>query len=61
VGTGGIVEKVWAGRLDEAGWNAIFTYFGERQEQASSFRSQVGAKPNGCGSELSETSAKSCK
>jgi peroxiredoxin len=61
VGAGGIVEKVWAGRLDQAGWNAMFSYFGEQQETASSLQSQVGANSTGCGSELSQASAKSCK
>ncbi len=61
VGAEGRVEKVWAGRLDQAGWNTMFAYFGERQETASTLRSQVGANPTGCGSELSETSVKSCK
>jgi len=32
VGASGRVEKVWAGRLDQAGWNSLFAYFGERQE-----------------------------
>jgi peroxiredoxin len=49
VGAGGRVEKVWAGRLDQAGWNTIFAYFGERQETASSLRNEVGANPTGCG------------
>jgi peroxiredoxin len=61
VGAEGRVEKVWAGRLDQAGWNTMFTYFGERQETASPLRSQVSAITTGCGSELSQTSAKSCK
>jgi peroxiredoxin len=61
VGAEGRVEKVWAGRLDQAGWNTMFAYFGERQEAASPLQSQVGANPTGCGSELSQTSAKSCK
>ena len=61
VGAEGRVEKVWAGRLDQAGWNTMFAYFGGRQETASPLRSQVGANPTGCGSELSQTSAKSCK
>jgi peroxiredoxin len=61
VGAEGRVEKVWAGRLDQAGWNTMFAYFGERQEMASPLRSQVGANPTGCGSELSQTSARSCK
>jgi peroxiredoxin len=57
----GRVEKVWAGRLDQEGWNTMFAYFGERQETASPLQSQVGANPTGCGSELSQTSVKSCK
>lgn len=61
VGSDGRVEKVWAGRLDQADWNTMFTYFGERPEMASTLRRQVGANPIGCGSELSQTSAKSCK
>jgi peroxiredoxin len=61
VGAEGRVEKVWAGRMDQAGWNTMFAYFGERQETASPLRSQVGANPTGCGSELSQTSAKGCK
>ena len=61
VGAEGRVEKVWTGRLDQAGWNMMFAYFGERQETASPLRSQVGANPTGCGSELSQTSTKSCK
>jgi len=61
VGAEGRVEKVWAGRLDQTGWNTMFTYFGERQETASPLQSKVGANPTGCGSELSPTSAKGCK
>lgn len=46
VGDAGRVEKVWPGRLDQAGWNAMFTYFGESQEMASPLQSQLGqAKP----------------
>src|SRR5216684_1258653 len=61
VGTEGRVEKVWVGRLNHAGWNTMFAYFGERQETASPLQSQVGANPTGCGPELSQTSVKSCK
>jgi hypothetical protein len=57
----GRVEKVWAGRLDQVGWDTMFAFFGERQETASPLQSQVGANPTGCGSELSQTSAKNCK
>jgi len=60
VGGEGRVEKVWVGRLDQAGWNTMFAYFGERQETASPLQSQVGANPTGCG-ELPQTPAKSCK
>src|SRR5713226_6569507 len=55
VGAEGRVEKVWAVRLDQAGWNTMFAYFGEPPETASTLRSQVGANPTGCGSELSQT------
>jgi peroxiredoxin len=61
VGADGTVEKVWAGRLDEAGWNTMFAYFGERQETASPIRSAVGTTTTGCESESSQASAKSCK
>ncbi len=61
VGAGGKVEKVWAGRLDQAGWDTMFAYFGERQETASPIRSAVGTNATGCGSESSQASAKSCK
>jgi peroxiredoxin len=61
VGADGTVEKVWPGRLDQAGWNTMFAYFGERQEIPSPLRSQVGANPTGCGPESSQASAKSCK
>jgi peroxiredoxin len=61
VGLDGRVEKVWAGRLDQAGWDTMFAFFGVRQETASPLQSQVGANPDGCGSELSQTSAKNCK
>ena len=61
VGAEGRVQKVWAGRLDHAGWNTMLAYFGERQETASPLQSQVGANPTGCGPELSQTSVKSCK
>ena len=61
VGAESTVEKVWAGRLDQSEWNTLFAYFGERQERASPLRSQVGANPTGCLSELSQTSGKSCK
>ncbi len=61
VGADGTVEKVWPGRLDQAGWDTVFAYFGERQQTASPLQSQVGVNPTGCGSELSQASAKGCK
>lgn len=30
VDASGTVEKIWPGRLDQAGWNTMFAYFGER-------------------------------
>ncbi len=61
VGAEGRVEKVWAGRLGQAGWNTMFTYFGEREGMPSPARVEVGARTPDCGSELSQTSAKGCK
>jgi peroxiredoxin len=61
VGAGGRVEKVWAGRLDHAGWDTMFTYFGERQEIASPLQSRVSANPTSCAPELPQTSVKTCK
>jgi hypothetical protein len=61
VGGEGRVEKVWAGRLDQAGWNTMFAYFGERQDTVSPLQSQVDVNPTGCRSELSQSSAKDCK
>lgn len=57
----GTVEKVWAGRLDQASWDTMFAYFGEREEMASSTRVEVGTRTTECGSDLSQTSVKSCK
>jgi len=61
VGTEGRVEKVWVGRLNQAGWNAMFAYFGERVGMVSPARVEVGARATDCRSELSQSSAKSCK
>ncbi len=44
VGANGTVEKVWAGRLDQAGWNSMSAYFGEREGMASPGRVEVGAR-----------------
>src|SRR6267154_464181 len=60
VGTEGRVDKVWVGRLDQAGWNAMFAYFGERVGMVSPARVEVGARATDCRSELSQSSAKSC-
>jgi len=61
VGADGMVEKVWAGRLNQAGWTTIFGYFGEREEMASPTRVQADTHATDCGSELSQTSGKSCR
>jgi hypothetical protein len=55
--SGSTVEKVWAGRMDSAGWNVMFGYFGEQQETASAAWNAVGAVTTACGS----GSAKDCK
>ena len=60
VRAGGTVEKVWAGRLDQAGWKSMFAYFSER-EAPSPIRLEVGANKTDCGLELSQTSVKNCK
>ncbi len=61
VGAEGKVEQVWPGRLDQAGWNTMFAYFGERQGTTSPLQSQVGTTTTGCGSESSQTSGQVCK
>lgn len=61
VGAEGRVEKVWAGRLDQASWNTMLTYFGARKEATSPLQSRLGSNPSGCGPESSQTFAKSCK
>jgi peroxiredoxin len=61
VGTEGRVEKVWAGRLDQVGWNAMFAYFGERVGMVSPAGVEVGARATNCRSELSQSSSRSCK
>jgi|SRR5690242_7579627 peroxiredoxin len=57
----GTIEKVWAGRLDQAGWKSIFAYFDGREEADSLTRLEVGAHTTDCASELSQALAKSCK
>ena len=57
----GTVEKVWAGRLDQAGWNTMFAYFGVPEGRASSTRAGVGTRTPDCGSELLQMSAKNCR
>jgi peroxiredoxin len=44
VGANGTVEKVWPGRLDRAGWNSMFAYFGEREGMALPDRVEVGMR-----------------
>lgn len=58
VGSGGTVEKVWAGRLEPAVWNSLYAYFGERQDTTSAARNEV---KSGCGSDLSGAPAENCK
>lgn len=57
----GTVEKVWPGRLDQAGWNTMFAYFGVPEGKASSTRAGVGTRVTDCGSELPQMSAKNCR
>jgi peroxiredoxin len=61
VGPDGTVEKVWAGRLDQAGWNSMFAYFGERNATTSAASNEIGGKPTGCGPGSTEVLGKSCK
>lgn len=61
VDASGTVEKVWPGRLDQAGWDTLFAYFGERQEKTSAGQTVVGAITTGCGNDSSGAPAKSCK
>jgi peroxiredoxin len=61
VGAEGRVEKVWAGRLDQASWNTMLAYFGERRDATFPLQSRDGANPSGCGPESSQSSAKSCE
>ena len=61
VGAEGKVEKVWAGRLDQEGWNTMFAYLGELEGIASPAQVEVGARTTDCGSELSQKPVKSCK
>jgi len=61
VGVEGRVEKVWAGRLDQTGWDTMFAYFGEPLETAAPLQSQVVTNPTGCGPERSQTPVKGCK
>lgn len=61
VDASGTVEKVWPGRLDQAGWDTLFAYFGERQDKASLAQSVAGAITTGCGNDSSGAAAKNCK
>jgi hypothetical protein len=55
VGAGGVVEKVWAGRLDPAGWNSVYAYFGERQDATSAAQRVADVTAASC------APAKDCK
>jgi len=57
----GTIEKVWAGRLDQAGWISIFAYFDGREKADSLTRLEVGAHTTDCASELSQALVKSRK
>lgn len=57
----GTAEKVWPGRLDQAGWNSMFAYFDEQKEVVAPTGVEVGARTTDCGFALPQTSAKSCK
>ena len=61
VGASGMVEKVWPGRLDQAGWDTLFAYFGQRQGQAYRAQSVAGPITSGCGNDSSSAPAKNCK
>jgi peroxiredoxin len=61
VGSGGTVEKVWAGRLDPAGWNSLYGYFGERQDTSSAASNDIVTKPSGCGPDSANALGKNCK
>jgi peroxiredoxin len=61
LGSGGKVEKVWAGRLDEAGWNALLAYFSKEQQMPSAAQNTLGTVTTGCASGSVEDSAKNCK
>jgi len=61
VDASGMVEKVWPGRLDQGGWDALFAYFGERQEKTFAVQSAVGAISTSCGNDSSGAPAKNCK
>jgi len=50
VGAGGVVEKVWAGRLDPAGWNSVYAYFGERQDATSAAQHAADLTAASCAS-----------
>ena len=61
VGAGGMVEKVWAGRLDPAGWKSAYAYFGERQDAAPAAQSAADLTASGCGPGTVDNNAKNCK
>ncbi len=61
VRAGGVVEKVWAGRMDPAGWNAMFAHFDERQDAFPAARSAVDVTTTGCGPGTADASVKDCR
>ena len=61
IGAGGTVEKVWPGRLDQAGWNSMFAYFDADKAQLPGAAIAVGAVTADCESGSADASAKSCK
>lgn len=57
VGPGGKVEKVWAGRLDQAGWETMFAYFGMSEGMAAADQNAAAARTAACQSVSSRTSS----
>jgi hypothetical protein len=60
VKAGGTIEKMWPGRLDQAGWNSMLAYFDERKEVVARDAVAVGARTADCGSAQSQTPANIC-
>lgn len=60
VGPGGIVEMVWAGRLDQPGWNRISEYFGGGQKGTSAAPNVVSSNAAACRLESFNPSSQAC-